>query len=114
MTVRRRRARALGIVLPVGTLLVSWVGTAAPARADSETYVNNLKALGIQVPRGDNELKEMGWEVCALFDLGVAPDQVLYQAVYNSRSKPPYGMTVKQANAIVDNAVSQLCGPAHD
>jgi hypothetical protein len=68
-----------------------------------------LHDAGINTPGGDAELKEWGWEVCKLFEYGVEPDKVLYQAVYNSGSSPQYGMTREQANDVVDFAVSDLC-----
>ena len=88
---------------------------AAPsAHADTISYLEKLRNAGIQTPRGDLELKEWGWEVCALFDRGADPVSVVEQAVYNSGSKPQHGLSVDQANMIVDTAVSDLCAqPNH-
>jgi hypothetical protein len=82
---------------------------AGTARADTVSYLNKLHDAGINTPGGDAELKEWGWEVCQLFIHGVEPDKVLHQAVYNSGNSPQYGMTVEQADDVVNFAVSDLC-----
>jgi hypothetical protein len=111
MATSRWDASVFGTALAVGALALALTGmvTAAPARADAESYINKLHKAGINLPGGDMEMKEWGWEVCALFGSGVEPDKVLYQAVYNSGSHPQYGMTVEQANDFVDFAVTDLC-----
>lgn len=109
MVTRRRDPRVLGTVLAAAALALTAMVTAAPAHADSDSYVKKLKEAGISLPRGDNEMKEWGWEVCALFAKGVQPDKVRDQAVYNSASRPQYGMTVEQADTIVRVAVTDLC-----
>ncbi|WP_231117900.1 DUF732 domain-containing protein [Mycobacterium colombiense] len=81
----------------------------ASARADYQSFVHKLHDAGIYTPRGDNEVKEWGAEVCALRDRGKSPRQWLEQGVYGSQSHPPYGLTKEQANFIVDTAVSDLC-----
>ncbi|MEX3738661.1 MULTISPECIES: DUF732 domain-containing protein [Mycolicibacterium] len=106
---RRQGASVLGTALAVGALALTCLGTAAPSKADSQSYIDKLHDAGINLPRGDNEMKEWGWEICALFALGTAPDKVRDQAVYNSGSGPQYGMTVEQADTIVNSAVTDLC-----
>jgi hypothetical protein len=109
MATCRQDASVFGIALAVGALALTGIVTATPSRADSESYLNKLHNAGINLPRGDNEMLEWGWEVCALFARGVKPDKVRDQAVYNSGSRPQYGMTVQQANDFVDFAVTDLC-----
>jgi hypothetical protein len=109
MSSRKPGQRTLSGILIFATSLMAGSITAAPARADSVAYINNLHSLGISPPGGDAELKEWGWEVCALFQMGFRPEKVLQQSVYNSQNTPPYGMSVGQANAVVDHAVSDLC-----
>jgi hypothetical protein len=94
-------ALAVGVLFSVN-LLVS-----APARADVTTYLEALHKAGIN--RDDAEALEMGWEVCGLRELGVAPERVQDQAVQNSRSYPPDGMTLDQAAQMVRIAVDELC-----
>lgn len=106
---RKRCACAFGVVLSVGAFALTGLAAAGTARADTVSYLSKLHDAGISTPGGDAELKEWGWEVCKLFIYGVEPDKVLYQAVYNSGSRPQYGMTVEQANDVVDFAVSDLC-----
>lgn len=104
-----------GAALAVGLLATAGIAWAAPVYADTQSYLDKLRAVGINAPGGittpggDIEMKEWGWEVCALFARGVEPDKVRDQAVYNSGSSPQYGMSVEQADAIVSAAVSDLC-----
>lgn len=109
MVMRRLDASVFGTALAVGALVLTGMVTAAPSRADTESYLNKLHNAGINLPRGDNEMKEWGWEVCALLASGVKPDKVRDQAVYNSGSRPQYGMTVEQANDFVEFAATDLC-----
>ncbi|ORB39013.1 hypothetical protein BST41_18525 [Mycolicibacterium porcinum] len=82
---------------------------AAPAAADTQSYLQKIHDAGINPPRGDLELKEWGWEICAMFLRGRSPVDVVRQTVYNSGSKPLHDMSEQQANLIVDTAVSDLC-----
>lgn len=109
MTCKWAPAIVFGTALTIGLSAPGGVFAAIPARADTRSYIDNLNKLGIKTPGGDLELKEWGWEVCALFRRGVRPDRVLEQAVYNSGSRPQYGMSIEHANAIVDHAVTDLC-----
>jgi len=79
------------------------------AQADTRSYLDQIYGAGIHTPGGDPELKEWGWEICALAKRGVAPDKIRAQAVYNSQSRPPYGMTVAQADLIMHAAMTELC-----
>lgn len=111
-------AHRRGAYLVIAGLLAALLGwtslaSAPTATADTASYLQKLHDADINTARGDVELKEWGWEVCALFDRGVAPDKVVQQAVYNSASKPPYGMSTDQANLVVDTAVSDLCAQAN-
>ncbi|BCO39285.1 hypothetical protein MINTM001_04240 [Mycobacterium paraintracellulare] len=109
MVARKWEASVLGTALAVGVLAVTAMVTAAPSRADTDSYLNKLHNAGVNLPRGDNEMKEWGWEICALLASGVKPDKVRDQAVYNSGSRPQYGMTVEQANDFVEFAATDLC-----
>lgn len=109
MATDARGAITVGAGLLIAGLTIIGLGTTAPARADTESYLNELRDAGITNPRGDIGMEEWGWEVCELFAKGFPPDKVLKQAVYNSSSRPPFGMTVQQANAVVDFAVADLC-----
>lgn len=106
---RARVSRALSAGWIFGAATLVGLVAAAPAQADTQSYLQKLAAADIKTPGGDAEMKEWGWEICALFAMGVPPDKVVQQAVYNSGSVPQYGMTVEQANLVVDIAVSDLC-----
>jgi uncharacterized protein DUF732 len=108
-------ARVLGAALTAGILGLSGLVGAAPARADTASYLSKVHNEGVNVPGGDLELNEWGWEVCALLARGVAPDKVRDQAVYNSGSHPQYGMSDEQADAIMNFAITDLCStPGQD
>ncbi|MCV7232950.1 DUF732 domain-containing protein [Mycobacterium branderi] len=81
----------------------------SPANADGKSYLQKLKDAGISTRGGDYEVKEWGYEVCALRAQGKPPTRWVEQAVYQSALHPPYGLTEQQANTIVDLAVSELC-----
>jgi hypothetical protein len=109
MVTRRRDVGVFGTALAVGALVFTGMVTAAPSGADTDSYLNKLHDAGVSLPRGDNEMKEWGWEICALLASGVAPDKARAQAVYNSGSQPQYGMSVEQADDFVKFAASELC-----
>lgn len=95
----------------LGAVMTIWSGTAGigVAHADGKSYLQKLHDAGISTPRGEYELKEWGYEVCALRVRGKPPRQWVEQAVFQSALHPPYGLTEQQANTIVDIAVSELC-----
>lgn len=109
MAMRRPVARVLGTVLPVLAWLVAGVVWAGPVRASAEEYVDNVHRLGINVPGGDVELLEWGYEACQLLELGKDYEDARAQAIYNSGSRPRYDMTVAQADAIMHYAMADLC-----
>jgi hypothetical protein len=109
MATSRRRAGVVGTALAVGALALVGGVVASPAAASTEQFLKKVHDAGVASPPTDVELREMGWEVCALFARGVAPRTVLRDAVNYSRPYPPYGMTPQQANVVVDAAVTELC-----
>ena len=109
MHTRRRRSLALSVVTAAGLVVSSGIVGIGTASADGKSYLQELYDVGINTRRGEYELKEWGWEVCALRSRGKPPRQWVEQAVYQSSLHPPYGLTEDQANTIVDTAVSELC-----
>jgi hypothetical protein len=103
------RAAVSGLLLAVGLTVLFGIIGIAPASADGKSYLQKLKDAGITTPRGDYEVQEWGYEVCALRALGKPPRVWVEQAVYQSALHPPYGLSKEQANTIVDLAVSELC-----
>lgn len=88
------------------------LGSAGPAQASADSYVANLTRLGIAVPGGEVELLEWGYEACALLEMGNNYESARAHAIYNSGSRPVYGLTVEQADTIMRYAISDLCnGP---
>jgi len=101
--------RLAGRILATGVVPIIGLSVAAPATADTQSYLQKLYAAGINPPRGELVLKEWGWEICALFLDGRSPVEVVRHTVYNSGSQPMYDLSEQQANLIVDTAVSDLC-----
>ncbi|OHV06222.1 DUF732 domain-containing protein [Mycobacterium talmoniae] len=99
----------LSLAVAAGLTALAGVVGSGMASADDKSYLQKLHDAGINTPRGEYELKEWGWEVCALRLRGKPPRQWVEQAVYSSSLHPPYGLTEQQANTIVDLAVSELC-----
>jgi hypothetical protein len=97
----------IGMALTFGTLLSAELIVAAPAGANVQTYLDALHKAGIN--RDQSEELEMGWEVCALRELGTDPEHVQDQAVQNSRTYPPDGITLDEAAQIVRIAGDELC-----
>ena len=106
---RRYRSAVAGVGIAVGLTLACGIGGIGAAHADNPAYLNALHDAGINTPRGDYELKEWGWEVCELRKRGKSPRQWVEQAVFQDALHPPYGLTIDQANFIVDTAVRDLC-----
>ena len=104
---RRQLRRAA--MLAVTGLLAGTIATAAPVRASAQSYLDNMHRLGINVPGGDVELLEWGYEACKLLELGRDYQAARAQAVYNSGRGPRYGMTVEQADDIMHFAITDLC-----
>jgi hypothetical protein len=109
MAMRRRDVSVLGTVLTAGALALTGMVAAAPVRADTVAYLDDLRNAGINTPRGEPEMKEWGWAICALLGRDVDPDRVRTDVVYNSGSSPQYGMTVEQADDVVHFAAIDLC-----
>ena len=101
--------RFFGTALGVGALALTGVVTAGTAVADTASYLQKVSDAGITTPRGAPELKEWGWEICLLLRQGQDPHRVMEHAVYNSGSRPQYGMTVEQAETLMHIAVTDLC-----
>lgn len=111
MAIRRRHASAVGVVAVAAWLMAGVVAT-VPARADTDEYLNNLRNAQIQIPGGDVELLEWGWSVCRLFKgngVDNSYEKVRAHAIYLSRGRPEYGLTVEQADTIMHLAVTDLC-----
>jgi hypothetical protein len=109
MTKRKRDARVVGTAAAVGALVWGGLIAAGPAAADTASYLQKLQDAGITTPRGVPELKEWGWEICLLLQQGQDPHRVMEQAVYNSGSRPQYGMSIEQAETLMHIALTDLC-----
>jgi hypothetical protein len=100
---------AVSLLLAGGLAALSNIVGPSPASADGDSYIQKLQDAGISTLRGEYELKEWGHEVCALRSRGKPPRQWVEQGVWNDQLHPPYGLTMDQANFIVETAVSELC-----
>jgi hypothetical protein len=109
MAARRRCLGVFGTTLAVGALVLGGGVVASPAAASTDSYLNKVRDAGVTSPPIDLELREWGWEICSLLKLGVEPGKVRDQAVYDSSSHPQYGMTVEQADVVMDAAQTDLC-----
>jgi Protein of unknown function (DUF732) len=96
-------------MLAVVAWLVAGGVAAGPVRASAQEYLDNMHKLGINVPGGDVELLEWGYEACKLLELGKDYQDARAQAVYNSGRGPRYGMTVEQADGVMHYAIADLC-----
>ncbi|MGU3498645.1 DUF732 domain-containing protein [Mycobacterium sp. C31M] len=106
---RRFRLAVLGLGTAVGLSVASGIAGIGVANAGADSYIEKLHEGGINTPRGEYELKEWGYAVCALRARGKTPRQWVEEAIYESALHPPYGLTEQQANFIVDTAIRELC-----
>lgn len=94
-----------------GPLLIAGVVCAGPARADEASFLGHLHAIGIQdFEGGDPALVQTGWKICNQIAWGAPPQELQSLALQKSaQDLGPKGMSPRQADALVDYALVDLC-----
>ena len=111
MAARKRPGKFIRAALAVGPLLTAGIVCAGPAHADEASYLNHLHAIGIQeVDGGDAALVQTGWKVCQQIAWGAPPSELQSLALQRStQNLGPRGLTPRQADALIDYAIVDLC-----
>jgi hypothetical protein len=94
-----------------GPLLIAGVVCAGPAHADEVSYLNHLRAVGIaDMEGGDPALVQTGWKVCQQISWGAPASELQSLALQRSaQDNGPRGLSPRQADALIDYAVVDLC-----
>jgi hypothetical protein len=93
-----------------GPLLFAGIVWAGPARADANSYLNDVRNAGIRDDGGDAALLQTGQRLCLEMGYGASPGQLQTLAVQRSDArKGTHGLTPEQADALVDYAIVDLC-----
>ncbi|SPM29276.1 DUF732 domain-containing protein [Mycobacterium terramassiliense] len=111
MAAQRLYGKFIGAAFAVGPLLTAGIVCAGPAHADETTYLNRLHAVGIQdLDGGDPALVQTGWKICQQIAWGAPPSQLQSLALQKSTMDlGPRGLTPRQADALIDYAIVDLC-----
>jgi hypothetical protein len=111
MAARKRFGQFLGSALAGGPLLIAGVVCAGPAHADEASYLKNLHNIGItDLDGGDAALVQTGWKICQQLAWDTPPGQLQSLALQQStRDLGPRGLTPRQADALIDYALVDLC-----
>ncbi len=82
-----------------------------PAHADEASYLNHLHAVGIGDDEGgDAALVQTGWKVCQQISWGAPASELQSLALQNSAMhNGPKALTPRQADALIDYAIVDLC-----
>ena len=111
MPAQRIFSRFMNAALAGGSLFVTGVVCAGPAHADEASYLNHLHAIGIQdLEGGDPALVQTGWKICQQISWGAPASELQSLALQKSaQDLGPRGMSPRQADALVDYALVDLC-----
>jgi Protein of unknown function (DUF732) len=111
MAAQRLSGRFIGAALVGGPLLIAGVVCAGPAHADEASYLNHLHNIGIQdMDGGDATLLQTGWKICNQISWGAPPQELQSLALQRSaQDQGPRGLSPRQADALVDYALVDLC-----
>ncbi len=111
MAARRLSGRFIGAAFAVGPLLTAGIVCAGPAHADEASYLNHLHAVGIQdLDGGDPALVQTGWKICQQLTWDTPPSQLQSLALQKSaQDLGPRALTPRQADALIDYAIVDLC-----
>src|ERR1700745_1481298 len=93
-----------------GPLLLSGIACAGPARADTTSYLQDLHNAGIQEVNGDAALLQTGQRLCVQVGYGATSEQLKALALQRSDARQgARGLTLQQANELVNYAIADLC-----
>ncbi|HET7073847.1 MAG TPA: DUF732 domain-containing protein [Mycobacterium sp.] len=111
MAAERLSGRLIRAALVGVPLLIAGVVCAGPAHADEASYLTHLHNIGIQdLDGGDPALVQTGWKICQQLTWGAPPQQLQSLALQSSvQDLGPRGLTPRQADALIDYALVDLC-----
>ena len=111
MAAQRLSGRFIPAALLGGPLLIAGVVCASPAHADEASYLTHLHNIGIQdMDGGDAGLVQTGWKVCQQISWGAPASQLQSLALQDSAMhNGPRALTPRQADALIDYAIVDLC-----
>jgi len=111
MAAQRLSGRFIHAALLGVPVLVAGVVCAGPAHADEASYLTHLHNIGIQdLDGGDAMLVQTGWKICNELAAGAPPQQLQSLALQQStQDLGPRGLTPRQADALIDYALVDLC-----
>jgi hypothetical protein len=111
MAAQRLSGRFIPAALLGGPLLIAGVVCAGPAHADEASYLTHLHNIGIQdMDGGDAGLVQTGWKVCQQISWGAPASELQSLALQKSaQDQGPRGLTPRQADALIDYALVDLC-----
>lgn len=103
--------RLMSTALVGSPLLISGVVWANPAQADEASFLDDMHNAGIHaVNGGDAALLQTGWKICQQIGYGAPLTELRNLALQRSDGSPgSNGLTVPQANDLVDFALFDLC-----
>jgi hypothetical protein len=107
MAAQRLSGRFIPAALVGGTLLIAGVVCASPAHADEASYLTHLHNIGVQGLNGsDASLVQTGRYICQQVSGGAPPQEMQSLTLTEDQAR---GLSPRQADAIVDYALVDLC-----
>ena len=105
MAAQRLSGRFIRAAFVGGPLLIAGVVCASPAQADVASYLTHLHNIGIQgLVGGDAQLVQDGQIICQQVSWGAPPSQMQSLTLTDN-----HGLSPRQADALVDYALVDLC-----
>ena len=102
MAAQRLSGRFIRAALVGGPLLIAGVVCASPAHADEASYLTHLHNIGLDY--GDAAMLRDGRVICQQVSWGAPPSEM--QSLTLTQN---HGLSPRQADAIVDYALADLC-----
>ena len=102
MAAQRLTGRFIRAALVGGPLLIAGVVCASPAHADDASYLTHLHNIGLDY--GDAAMLRDGRVICQQVSWGAPPSEM--QSLTLTQN---HGLSPRQADAIVDYALVDLC-----
>ena len=102
MAAQRLSGRFIRAALVGGPLLIAGVVCASPAHADEASYLTHLHNIGLDY--GDAAMLRDGRVICQQVSWGAPPSEM--QSLTLTQN---HGLSPRQADAIVDYALVDLC-----
>jgi Protein of unknown function (DUF732) len=111
MAAQRLSGRFIRAAWVGGPLLIAGVVCASPAHADEASYLTHVHNIGIQdMDGGDPALVQTGWKICREISWGAPLQELQSLALQRSvQDQGPRGLSPRQADALIDYALVDLC-----